>query len=158
MEQILDVTLKNETYQHSDEQVDQFYSTFKDNQEVYRGMNEDVMDTLYGLVDFQKFKTSVLEYKKGCVDQDVDSAMAENREMIQSKQGYNYEEFLAEYNKNPDDKSTGWVRKLTMKDFKDGFKCQLWQKKNEIKGKPDWIRIDMVLQNISDPDWLPKYV
>ena len=31
-------------------------------------MNEDVMDILFGLVDFSKFKKSILEYKKGMTD------------------------------------------------------------------------------------------
>lgn len=56
MEQILDVTLKNETYGHTEEQVQAFYSTFKDNLETYKQMNDDVMDILFGLVDFAKFK------------------------------------------------------------------------------------------------------
>ena len=50
---------------------------------------------------------------------------------------------MKEYNKNPDDKSTGWVRKITTKDFKNGMKIQLWQKKNEVKGRPDKVRIDL---------------
>ena len=65
---------------------------------------------------------------------------------------------MKEYNSNPDDKATGWVRKITMKEAKNGFKCQLWQRKNEVKGKPDWVRIELQLHNISDPDWMPKYM
>ena len=72
MEQILDVTLKNETYGHSDEQVSEFYKTFKNNLEAYKAIDEDVMDILFGLVDFSKFKASILEYKKGMKDTDAD--------------------------------------------------------------------------------------
>ena len=69
MEQLIDVTLKNETHGHSEEKVNHFYETFKDNQENYKAINEDVMDLLFGLVDFSKFKSSLLEYKKGAVNQ-----------------------------------------------------------------------------------------
>ena len=74
MEQILDVTLKSDTYGHSEEQVKAFYKTFKENHETYKAMNEDVMDLLFGLVDFTKFKSSILEYKKGFVDTSAEQA------------------------------------------------------------------------------------
>lgn len=57
MEKMLDVTLKNEKYGYSDDWVTLFYSTFKDNIETYKALNEDVMETLFGLVDFVTFKT-----------------------------------------------------------------------------------------------------
>ena len=65
------MTLKNEQYGHSEEQVEGFYKTFKDNIEHYKTMNADVMDTLFGMVDFSHFKKSLLEYKKGVTDSDA---------------------------------------------------------------------------------------
>ena len=44
-------------------------------------MNEDVMDLLFGLVDFQKFKSSILEYKKGCVNKDAEESLAESKKL-----------------------------------------------------------------------------
>ena len=108
MEQVLDVTLKNETYGHSEEQVKEFYATFKDNLENYKTINHDVVDILFGLVDFAKFKESILAYKKGCIDTDAATAQKENQELMSGKQGYEYEEFLKEYNLDLDDKSNGW--------------------------------------------------
>lgn len=44
---------------------------------------------------------------------DADTAEKENKELMKGKQGFEYEEFLAEYNKDLDDKAHGWVRKVT---------------------------------------------
>ena len=158
MEQILDVTLKGEGHGHTEEQVDKFYETFKDNQELYKNMNEDVMDLLFGLVDFAKFKTSLLEYKAGCIDKDAGEVEKENQAMMSGKQGLELDEFMKQYNENPDDKSTGWVRKITQKEFKNGMTIHMWQRKNEIKGAPDWLRIQMTLKDISDKDWMINYM
>jgi hypothetical protein len=38
----------------------------------------------------------------------------------------NYESFMKEYNTNPDDKSSGWVRKLNKEFKKDGYTCKVW--------------------------------
>ena len=110
MEHLLDATLKNDTYNHTDEEVDEFYTSFKEESKVYITANEDVMDLLFGLVDFQKFKRSVLEYKKGCID---DKATEDSSKLEYGKQGYDYDEFMKEYHSNPDDKASGWVRKIT---------------------------------------------
>ena len=143
MEQILDVTLKNDIYNHSDDEVDLFYQTFKSHQEAYKAIDEDVMDLLFGLVDFSKFKNSVLEYKRGCINKDAGEVDEENKHLITGKQGFEFEEFLKEFEVNPDDKSNSWVRKITQKDFKKGLMINMWQRKNEIKGAPDWLRLDM---------------
>ena len=85
MEQILDVQLKSETHGHSEEEVDTFYQTFAQHKDAYKEINDDVMDLLFGLVDFTKFKTSVLEYKKGCVDHDAKEVDVENKKLISGK-------------------------------------------------------------------------
>lgn len=74
------------------------------------------------------------------------------------KQGFEFEEFLKEFNQNPDDKSNTWVRKITQKEFKNGLMFNLWQKKNEIKGAPDWIRMDMSMQNVSDKNFMINFM
>lgn len=158
MEQILDVTLKNETHGHSEQDVDRFYETFKENKELYKSMNEDVMDLLFGLVDFTKFKASLLEYKKGIVNMDASDVDAENQKLMSGKQGLEFDEFMKEYNLDPDDKSNSWVRKITQKEPKNGLKINMWQKKNEVKGAPDWLRVDLQLENISDKDFMINYM
>ena len=158
MEQILDVTLKNETHGHSEAQVEHFYQTFKENMEAYKAMNEDVMDVLFGMVDFNKFKQSVLEYKKGFQNADADQTAKENQELQSGKQGLEYEEFMKEYNRDPDEKGSGWVKKLAQKDFKNGIKMSMWQKKNEIPGRPDWLRFDCSMLDVSDHEAILNFM
>jgi hypothetical protein len=63
---------------------------------------------------------------------------------------------MKEYAIDPDDKKSGWVRKIN-KDFKkDGYTCKLWQKKNPEKGKSDWIRFETDMMNI-DPKSILNY-
>jgi len=33
---------------------------------------------------------------------------------------------MKEYNSNPDDKGSGWVRKITQKEFKNGLTMLMW--------------------------------
>ena len=61
MEQLLDVKLM-ETFE--DEQIQSFYMHFKENYQTYEEQNADVVSTLFDLTDFQKFKASMLMYKK----------------------------------------------------------------------------------------------
>ena len=66
------------------------------------------MDILFGMVDFTKFKESILAYKKGFKNMDADQAVKENQDLMKGKQGLEYEEFMKEYNLNLDDKANGW--------------------------------------------------
>ena len=113
------------------------------------------MDILFGLVDFNKFKQSILTYKKGFKDTDANQAEKVNQELMEGKQGMEYEEFMKEFNLNLDDKANGWVRKVTQKDFtKIGYMMNMWQKKDPIKGRPDWLRFDCSMKNVSDKEGL----
>ena len=70
---------------------------------------------------------------------------------MSGKQGLEYDEFMKEFNLNLDDKANGWVRKITQKDFdKKGLMMNMWQKKNEVSGRPDWLRFDCTMKNVSD--------
>ena len=154
MEKMIDYKLK-ET--HSEEQVDQFYLTFKENREEYNKINEDVMDLLFGLVDFQKFKSFILEYKKGCrTEKDADESAVGSKRL--SEYAADYDEFMKEINSDPDEKSSGWVKKVSMKEAKDGFRINIWQKKNEVKGAPDWARMELEYHNVSDKEFLTTYI
>ena len=100
----------------------------KDNLKEYEQLNSHTLDILYGIIDFEQFKLRILEFKK-TGDQKTDG-VEESKETAKDietfDQGMNYESFMKEYNTNPDDKSSGWVRKLN-KDFKkDGYTCKVW--------------------------------
>ena len=53
---------------HSQEAIDGFYDKFRDNFARYRKQNEISVDILFGALDFQKFKQSMLEFKNGMKD------------------------------------------------------------------------------------------
>ena len=44
--------------------------------------------------------------------------------------------------------TSSWKLKLDQKELKDGWKCQIYQKKDPKGGKQDLIRVDAVLTNI----------
>jgi ADP-ribosylation factor 2-binding protein len=60
LEQIIEANLKEK---YSDEQIELFYTTFKDNLSQYEKINPEVVDTLFGFIDFEKFKKSILLHK-----------------------------------------------------------------------------------------------
>lgn len=64
MEGAIDAELKT-TAGYEADQVDAFYQTFKGNVKFFEEENADVVDTLFGMVDFMKFKQSMVNYKKG---------------------------------------------------------------------------------------------
>jgi hypothetical protein len=74
------------------------------------------------------------------------------------KQGLELDDFLKEYNSNPDEKSSGWVRKITQKEYKKGITIHMWQKKNAIKGKPDWLRFEVSMKDVSDKNAIINYM
>ena len=38
------------------------------------------------------------------------------------------------------------------------MKINLWQKKNELKGAPDWLRVDLQMQEVTDPNCIVNYM
>ena len=95
MEDILDVTLID-SYGHIKAYIEEFYKSFISNIEIYKSINEDVVDTLFSMVDFGKFKSSIIEYKKGFKHYSIDKVNKENKDQISGKQGFEYKEFLVE--------------------------------------------------------------
>ena len=80
MEQFVDFKLKEK---YSDEQITAFYEEFKVNFKNYEASNKDSVEVLFGLIDFEKFKEAVLNYKKG-IDEgkaSAEQAMADAEKM-----------------------------------------------------------------------------
>jgi len=48
---------------YSEEEIDGFYKTFKDNMANYEKINPEVVDTLFSFIDFAAFKKSILTVK-----------------------------------------------------------------------------------------------
>lgn len=64
LEQIIDSQLFQK---YSEPQVKAFYKDFGTNFKIYTNMNEQAVDVLFGFTDFNKFKTQMLEVKRGDV-------------------------------------------------------------------------------------------
>jgi len=57
LEQMIEMNLKD---RYTDDQIESFYETFKDNLQAYEKVNPEVVDSLFGFIDFEKFKKSIL--------------------------------------------------------------------------------------------------
>ena len=67
MEKIMEAKLKGQ-YGYTDEDIETFYKEFKADAKEFSKENADTVDILYGMVDFNKFKQSMLNYVKGGID------------------------------------------------------------------------------------------
>lgn len=62
LEQIIETKLR-ETY--AEDEINEFYKSFKDNLANYEKIDADVVNTIFGFTDFEKFKQTILVYKRG---------------------------------------------------------------------------------------------
>ena len=76
MEQIIEAKLKENGT--TDDEIQNFYTSFKDNLKVYEEIDMETVDVLFGFVDFEKFKEKLNIYKKGI--QQEDAAVVANQE------------------------------------------------------------------------------
>jgi ADP-ribosylation factor-like protein 2-binding protein len=68
-DKMIDMKLKTDDG-YTDQQLADFKDHFKENMPKYEEINSDVVDILFGYVDFQKFKRVMLTYRKGMIDQE----------------------------------------------------------------------------------------
>lgn len=61
LEEIIAAKLKEK---YSEQQVEEFYLSFQDNLKKYEAENTLAVETIFGLIDFEKFKALILRYKK----------------------------------------------------------------------------------------------
>ena len=104
LEQVIDSKLQ-QSYGADD--ILGFYLDFKDNFKQYEGENEEVVDTLFGFVDFNRFKQQMLQFKAGCVDLDPKKYEAY---ADYSKKGEEY--FYSLLTEDVNNKKLGWNKKL----------------------------------------------
>lgn len=62
LEQIIETKLKES---FSEDDINTFYKSFKDNLTHYESINSEVVDTIFGFTDFEKFKSVIITYKRG---------------------------------------------------------------------------------------------
>ena len=57
LEEIIEINLKDK---YTDDQIEEFYASFKDNMPAYQKINPEVVESLFDFIDFEKFKKSIL--------------------------------------------------------------------------------------------------
>ena len=107
------------------EDIDTFYETFVDNMAKYEAEDALTVNSLFSFINFEKFKESILLYKKDRVDsgnqgEAFGSIGASDPQKM-------FDELMAEDTENG---ANGWVFKLD-KEMKRGLKMKIWSKRLE---------------------------
>jgi hypothetical protein len=108
MEEIIAHKLR-ETY--SQDQIDAFYTSFAEQHGEYEKTNPVTVNIIFGLIDFAKFKESMLQYKK-------DSASLINEETANTGTALGSQDeslFWECYQEDPNDPKFGWSKKVQSK-------------------------------------------
>ena len=116
-------------FSFQDEEINHFYTSFADKKQHYEQINVNTVDALFSFIDFDRFKKEMLEMKKSIEDKQgtteievnaVDTILNQNNDL--ESQYQSFEQLQAE------DKSK-WQLKSNQKDFKNGVKINMWQRK-----------------------------
>ena len=138
----------------SKEEIDGFYSTFKDKIHVYKEVNSDVVETLWGFIDFSMFKKEILKYKvdvlKSQSEKPEDIVQTGSTSNSDKDESYFWDNIKLDLN----DKSHGWVKKMD-NPMKNGWSCVMHSR--PIEGKQPCNRTDFVFENTSHTAFM-KYI
>lgn len=125
LEQIIEAKLK---VKYSDDEIDAFYLTFKDNLKQYEQINSETVDTIFGFTNFDKFKNSLLVYKRG-IDEGSLVANKEAEETalpLESMVDQDQESLLKIFNdlnsEDTSDPKSKWKKTLEIKET-EGYGC-----------------------------------
>lgn len=129
MERTIEAKLVQQ-YNFTDDQLNDFYTSFPDKKADYEKRNENTVNSLYSFIDFDKFKSDMLEMKKS-MDSKDDKATDFDEFTKMSKQNVGIDEHIKIYQELLSEDSTGapWFSKLSQKEPKNGFKCNIVQRK-----------------------------
>lgn len=111
----------------------------------YEKENVMAVETIYGLIDFDKFKESILRYK-------MDSLAITAPETNDSLGKQNQSIFYTYDKEDPEDPKTGWVKKQDTTDEKNGYSMTLHQKPSS--GPVNIMRLNMVLKGIKESTFI----
>ena len=100
---------------YSEEDIKQFYSSFRDNISAYEEYNSDGVDSLFGFLDFEKFKAQVLKLKTGKFDYTKHELESKDDQMQRFDMAL-FDQILEE---DVEDKELKWRKILTFKEKKD---------------------------------------
>ena len=92
LEQIIELNLRD---RYTDLQIEAFYESFKDNMKEYEKVNLEAVDSLFGFIDFEKFKRSILlskhkdnenfkKYERTDADLDKKNNIEETKKFMQN--------------------------------------------------------------------------
>lgn len=157
MEKLIEAKLKAE-YGYTDEEIEAFYEHFKVDAKEYEAQDVDTVDILYSMVDFVKFKKSMISYVKGTTDLKATDAEKDEQNALQTTAGNveeAFEDFKAILAEPLVGKESVWKKKSERLDYgKHGWKYVIHQKSQ--KGKTDMLRIDASFKGIKK-EGLMKY-
>ena len=89
MEKTIESKLLND-FKFSDEEINNFYTSFPDKKAHYETVNINTVDALFSFIDFDRFKKEMLEMKKSIDDKTgttsievnkTDSALCDNHDI-----------------------------------------------------------------------------
>ena len=133
------------------DQVEDFYKTFKDNYENYKAINYDTVDLLFNSIDFDNFKKTMLRFKDGMVNEkesERDPNKANLGEAGEEKfKGILHEQHDAKYK---------WRKMVEMKDTKHGFSGQLYMRPSE-ESPIDMLWIDVRVNNCTPEEFVKLF-
>lgn len=134
---ILEGSIDSKLYQHySEQQIKAFYNDFKDNFAQYQSINTDVVETLFGFTDFNKFKKQMLEVKTTTAKEDaaVNASASGNHYVISEAtfwENHNCQKTTAE----------GWEKKL---EHKGNTEILMHQKVLKMGDKQDYLNCSIL--------------
>ena len=99
------------------------------------------METVFGLIDFDKFKQSILRYKK-----DSASLTTEDTADSSSLGDQSDSVFIAYDKEDPSDPASGWVEKIKQTKKDDPMQFIMHAKKTE--GKVNIMRNEIIMKGI----------
>jgi hypothetical protein len=154
MERTIEARLR-EDYKYSDDQIEQFLKSFVDNMPKYKQKDPEAVETLYGFIDFQKFKNTMVTYKKGMIDSG-DTKRTSEEQQIQSTAGSSTEEAFEIFQDLLNEPLSSWSKKLDSDEFATkGIKFTIHQRQNP-GSSTDMLRVDSTLKGIKK-EALVKY-
>lgn len=160
MEKLIEARLINE-YGHSNAEIEQFYEDFKQDMKLYEQEDLDTVDILYSMVDFVKFKKSMLTYVKGAINTTATKEEESEQNQLMTTAGSTSEEQYADFqsimNEPLEGKDSLWKKKSERKEFgKHGWTYSIFQKKQP--GKTDILRINASFKGIKKDQLLKYYL
>jgi ADP-ribosylation factor 2-binding protein len=149
MEKVIDEQL---SAKFSEERCEAFYQHFQANYPKYEKVDQELVEKLFTMIDFLKFKETMLNLKKS-ITQDNTSTSGDISDMANI-------DFLKKLHaEDPNDPNSGWNKKMDFKHNGDNVYITIWAKK--VEGYPmDFVMweggykdIDMESYKEANKDW-----